>query len=191
KSKGTKRKGGLGKTRGNIASSRTTAGRRVVVIEPENDDVMSDGSNPAIDEDPQTDDGDVDALDATASPEESQGATKRKRGAQEDEPEGSPDKKRRKVTKAPKIAKASKPVKVKTGKEGATKGRKKSTAKPEMKSLFTTTPAPLPSAVNAAAAASAAAGDGEGADGEGKGKGKKSKAQAKKGKKGEEAGMQS
>ncbi|KIM25346.1 hypothetical protein M408DRAFT_212656 [Serendipita vermifera MAFF 305830] len=198
RSKGTgRRKGGLGKTR-STGLVRVIPPKPVVASEDQDDQMSEDSQEDGTDEDDQADITLEDGIDtAIKSPFDSSGnpiskrlAIKRKRDAMADSGgEEPPSKRRKSISQAVKTSKAIKKVKsskgTKSSKESLPKGRKKSAAKPEMKSLFTTTPAPALSAVVAAsAAAEAAAGEAGLAT---KAGGKKGKTQGKKGKKEEKA----
>jgi hypothetical protein len=197
KTKGRARRkmGGLGKAR---STGTVPPAPKRAPAEEDNDLPMSEESQ---DEGTQGGDGDLivedgtyasarSPLDSTSNAPFKRNPTKRKREGTVESTDGAPPGKRRKsISKTMKPSKGSKKTKVSKGgrgdKEIVLKGRKKSAVKPEMKSLFTTTPAPALSVVVAASvAAEAAACEGGMAAKSG---GKRGKPQGKKGKKEEKA----
>lgn len=164
---GGRRRGGLGKVKSGTTARAVRTSVDAVEVK---DEEMSDAEIDQLDEadELQENDAGTEALSPTA---EKKSAPKRKRELVDLDFEDVPLGKRRRTASSSAPTEANKAPK-------QPKGRKKGSSKPEMKSLFTTTPAPLPSASAAANAENGEADLGDKAKG-----GKKGKAIAKKGKK--------
>jgi hypothetical protein len=188
--RGTRARGGLGKSRsgmvtrpifGTTSRPRPRSGSMVrrrseSVVDRVKDEEMSESLEPPGEED--LIEGDI-LMDETGEPLSPmmKRVAKRKRDPNDHLEEGPSDKRRKSVS-------GTKPAKPKGGKitkketkDGVLKGRKKGTNKPEMKSLFTTTPAPSLSSVIASKENALAEG---GIDGDTKSKGGKKKDKGKK-----------